>query len=133
IFHPQYFQDRSFVFLIDDAIPAGGKTVTFTYLPEVGAAGDPPTNLRFWKVYGDGNVFHSNFGMKPSDPKHWTWVATRNDREGRDIQAGDLLEFEFGVFIDKASLTTPGSRTAYYSDTFRYRVGGDGCRTADKR
>ena len=126
IFHPQYFQDRSFVFLIDDSIPAGGKTVTFTYLPEVGAAADPPTNLRFWKVYGDGNVFHTNVGMKPSDPRRWTWIATRNDREGRDIQAGDLLEFEFGVFIDKASLTTPGTRTAYYSDTFRYRVGGSG-------
>ena len=126
IFHPQYFQDRSFVFLIDDTVPAGGKTVTFTYLPEVGAAVDPPTNLRYWKIYGNGNVFHTNVGMKPADPTRWTWVATRNDRDGRDIQAGDLLEFEFGVFIDKGTLTTPGTRTNYYSDTFRYRVGAGG-------
>jgi CxxC motif-containing protein (DUF1111 family)/mono/diheme cytochrome c family protein len=126
IFHPQYFQDRSFVFSIDDTIPAGGKTITFTYLPEASAAANPPTNLRYWKVYGDGNVFHANVGMKPTDPKLWTWVVSRNDREGRDIQTGDLLEFEFGVFIDKTALTAQGTRTNYYSDTFRYRVGQGG-------
>jgi CxxC motif-containing protein (DUF1111 family) len=55
--------------------------------------------------------------------------TTNNSRSGEPIAAGDTFEFEFGVFLE-AGEVREGSRTAYYSDTFRYRVGQGGF-TAD--
>jgi CxxC motif-containing protein (DUF1111 family) len=52
--------------------------------------------------------------------------TTANTREGRDIMAGDIFEFEFGIFFDGGQIQPPGSRTAYYTDTFRYKVGEGG-------
>ena len=42
------------------------------------------------------------------------------------MAVGQNLEFEFGIFLDPAALTTKGTRDSYYSDTFRYAIGVGG-------
>src|SRR5258708_2891900 len=104
-------------------------------------------------MYGNGDVFTSNggltsdvampaisFGGKNLTGNYQTDIApsariqqqttTTNTRTGQPIKAGDLFEFELGIFIDAASVQPAGSRTAYYTDTFRYKVGLGGV-TAD--
>jgi CxxC motif-containing protein (DUF1111 family) len=125
-----YFENRTYAFTIEDHIAAGGDTIKFIYEPEAPVSENgAQTNFRFWKIYDDGNVFHTNVTMAKITPTHLEWVADHNAREGRAIQAGDLLEFEFGIFIAGNGDGDPGAiegRTAYYTDTFRYRVGVGG-------
>ncbi|MGK3996377.1 di-heme oxidoredictase family protein [Sorangium sp. So ce1024] len=118
-FQPLYFENRSYKFVVEDTIPAGGSTIKFTWLPHANASDDQIINFRCWYT-GDGNVFHANHGMKRITSTHWEFVVDRNARESREIREGDLLEFEFGVFLDPKTVE---GRTSYYSDTFRYRVG----------
>lgn len=144
-FGPHYFEDRSFGILVEDYTPTGESLIRVTYLP-VGQPTDG-TNFRAWKVYGDGNVFHANMGMDAAElpaldgtdvdvQDAYTDViapykalqsqkTTNNPRTDAPIAAGDLFEFEFGVFL-VAEEVREGSRTSYYSDTFRYQVGQGG-------
>lgn len=148
-FGPHYFEDRSFGILVEDHTPLGESLIRVTYLP----VGQPTegTNFRAWKIYGEGNVFHANMGMDAAtlpnldgSPVDMTadyagviapykalqsQQTSTNSRTGDPIVAGDLFEFEFGVFLE-AGEVREGSRTSYYSDTFRYRVGRGGF-TAD--
>jgi CxxC motif-containing protein (DUF1111 family) len=129
-FGPLYFENRSYAFTIEDQIAAGGDTVTFSYRPEAPvSANGPGTNFRYFKIYGDGNVFHSNVTMGEVTPQELVYPVDRNAREGRELRAGDLLEFEFGIFIAGQDAGDPNAiegRTSYYTDTFRYRVGEGG-------
>ncbi|WP_437735633.1 di-heme oxidoredictase family protein [Sorangium sp. So ce1335] len=118
-FQPLYFENRSYKFIVEDTIPAGGRTIKFTWLPNANASSDQIINFRCWYT-GEGNVFHANHGMERVTSTHWEFVVDRNAREGREIREGDRLEFEFGVFLDPETVE---GRTSYYSDTFRYRVG----------
>jgi mono/diheme cytochrome c family protein len=152
-FGPHYFEDRSYGFIVEDFTPRGESRIRVTYLPI--AMPEQNTNFRCWKIYGDGNVFHSNLGMSQNAALPDMTVAgraltksyaqdiapyafsqsqeqTRNAREGREIKKGDLFEFEFGVFIEQSAVQ-PNTRTSYYSDTFRYQVGLGGltARNAD--
>ena len=127
---PLYFEHRSYGFEIEDHVAAGSSRIVFTYRPEADVSQNGPgTNFRYFKIYGDGNVFHSNVTMQQVTPRELTFTVERNAREGRELRAGDLLEFEFGIFIAGQSEGDPGAiegRTSYYSDTFRYRVGQGG-------
>lgn len=126
----RYFENRSFAFIVEDAVAAGEDWVRVTYLPEAApSTHGAGTNFRAWKIYGNGNVFHSNRGMEQVGPRELYQVVDRNAREGREVRVGDILEFEFGIFIAGNSGQDPDpieGRTAYYSDTFRYRVGYGG-------
>jgi CxxC motif-containing protein (DUF1111 family)/cytochrome c553 len=145
-FGPMYFEDRTYGFVIEDFTARGESRIRVTYLPI--ARPQDKTNFRAFKIYGDGNVFHANTGMDsdtalPSllragnDPAaNYTKViapyarvqsheVTRNARANRALQKDDLFEFEFGVFIDPGDVSA-NSRTAYYTDTFRYRIGRGG-------
>jgi CxxC motif-containing protein (DUF1111 family) len=148
-FGAHYFEDRSFGILVEDYTPLGQSLIQVTYLP----VGQPTegTNFRAWKIYGEGNVFHANMGMDTAtlpnldgSPVDMTanyadviapykalqaQKTTSNSRTGEPIAAGDTFEFEFGVFLE-AGEVREGSRTSYYSDTYRYRVGQGGF-TAD--
>lgn len=146
---PHYFEDRSFGILVEDYTPLGQSLIRVTYLP-VGQP-TPGTNFRAWKIYGDGNVFHANMGMdtatmpdlggSPLEMTHnyadviapykalQSQKTSTNSRTGQPIAPGDSFEFEFGVFLE-ADEVREGSRTSYYSDTYRYRVGVGGF-TAD--
>ena len=145
-FGPHYFEHRTFGFIIEDFTPNGESRVRVTYLPV--ARPTDGTNFRAFKIYGDGNVFHQNMGMNSdvalpslalagveSSSTYARAIApfaraqsqqvTREPRANRPLAAGDVLEFEFGVFIDPAAVRS-GTRTSYYSDSFRYRVGTGG-------
>jgi len=125
IYHDHYFEDRTFGYILDDSIPAGGTTIQVTFLPDVNQfyskqgvnqQGGADLNIRYWKIYGgvDGNVFAGNAGGASNnvlpyncgDPtsaqcntQKWTFTITRNDRANRPIQLGDQLQVEFGIFI----------------------------------
>jgi CxxC motif-containing protein (DUF1111 family) len=128
IYHDHYFEDRTFSYILDDSIPAGGTTITVTFLPVQNQyyskqtlagqqQGGADLNIRAWKIYGgiDGNAFAGNAGgasnnVLPTncaadpnsmncDTRKYTYVINRNDRAGRAIQAGDQLQIEFGIFL----------------------------------
>jgi CxxC motif-containing protein (DUF1111 family) len=146
-FVADYFLSRTYGFVVEDFTPLGESRIRVTYLPiSMPTTG---TNFRAWKDYGNGDVFTQNTGMTsnaelPELPLGDRDLAadygqriapyamvqqqetTRNNREGRKIEVGDLLEFEFGIFNDEGAIEPPGSRTSYYTDTFRYRVGEGG-------
>jgi CxxC motif-containing protein (DUF1111 family) len=129
-----YFENRSYGFEIEDHVAAGQSNVKFTYRPEAPvSANGAQTNFRHFKIYGDGNVFHSNVTMQQVTPRELVFTVTRNAREGRALQRGDVLEFEFGIFIAGNNAGDPDAiegRNSYYTDTFRYLV-GEGGLTAD--
>ena len=128
IYHDHYFEGRTFGYILDDSSPLGGKpTITVTLLlsgnhfyskqQSAQQEGGSDLNIRAWKLYGhpDGNAFGANAGgvannvlpfgcaSDPNGPtcdtKKYSYVLTRNDREGRDIQVGDQLQIEFGTFL----------------------------------
>jgi CxxC motif-containing protein (DUF1111 family) len=129
-FGPHYFENRSYGFTIEDEVAAGRSRLKVTYRPEAPVSTyGPGTNFRTWKVYGDGNVFHSNGGMTQLGPQLLEAEVTRNARDQRELRVGDIFEVEFGIFIAGQNDGDPDAiegRTSYYTDTFRYRVGVGG-------
>ena len=128
IYHDHYFENRTFAYVLDDSIPAGGTTIQVTFMPIADQfyskqtlapqqEGGADLNIRTWKIYGgiDGNAFAGNAGgdannVLPTncgtDPnsamcntRQYTYTITRNDREARPIQMGDQLQIEFGIFL----------------------------------
>ena len=128
-FPPSYAEDRTFGYVLDDSIPAGGTTITITITTAVNQAYSKQTlasqqqgvsdlTLRVWKVYGgvDGHVFAGNFkggvdffpdGCVPDadaatcNTRKWTYTLTTNDRERRPIQAGDQLQIELNLWLSE--------------------------------
>jgi len=130
VFGERYFENRSYGFTIEDHVAAGESRIVITYRPEANVSSfGPGTNLRVWKIYGDGNVFYDNRGLDQIDLQHLEATIEDNRREARPLQVGDVMEFEFGVFIAGFDPADPGAiegRTSYYTDTFRYQVGVGG-------
>jgi CxxC motif-containing protein (DUF1111 family) len=145
-FGPLYFEDRTYGFVIEDFTPRGESRLRVTYLPV--ARPEDKTNFRCFKIYGNGNVFSSNTGMESDTAlpslnlvskdvaadyakviapyaRVQSHDVTRNSRTNAPLKLGDMFEFEFGVFIEPAEVAVNG-RTAYYTDTFRYRIGQGG-------
>lgn len=150
-FVADYFMARTYGFIVEDYTTIGQSKIVVTYLPISMPTGG--TNFRAWKNYGNGDVFSTNAGMNsdvalPQIMKGGTdmladyktkfapyariqqQTTTHNTRDGSDIKAGQLFEFEFGIFNDPGAIQPPGSRTNYYTDTYRYKVGVGGV-TAD--
>ena len=146
-FVADYFVSRSYGFIVEDFTPMGESKIRVTYLPVSMPTGG--TNFRAWKNYGNGDVFSTNAGMtsdvqlppllmagkdmamgydKTFAPyaRIQQQTTTSNTRDGSPIKAGQLFEFEFGIFNDAGKIQPPGSRTNYYTDTFRYQVGKGG-------
>ncbi|HET9956391.1 MAG TPA: di-heme oxidoredictase family protein [Polyangiaceae bacterium] len=146
-FVADYFKSRTYGWIVEDFTRMGQSKIRVTYLPiSMPTTG---TNFRAWKDYGNGDVFSANMGMTSGAPfpslllgnsdlavSYAEKIApyaqvqqqetTRNSRSGEAIRAGDLFEFEFGIFIEAGAIEPTGSRTSYYTDTFRYRVGQGG-------
>ena len=150
-FVADYFMSRTYGFIVEDFTVKGESQIRVTYLPISMPTGG--TNFRAWKNYGNGDVFATNSGMDSDVPlpqllfkgkdlaANWEteiapWAriqqqtTKQNTRTNAPIKAGELFEFEFGIFNDGGAIQPPGSRTAYYTDTFRYQVGKGGL-TAD--
>jgi len=129
-FSPRYFEHRSYAFEIRDFVALGESRIEIVYTPQTPPTTyGPTTNFRVFKIYGDGNVFHNNTVLEPGDGGQWIKVIESNAREGRPLEVGDIMEFEFGIFIagnDPADPDGIEGQTAYYTDTFRYRVGEGG-------
>ena len=146
-FVTDYFMARTYGWIVEDFTPLGMSQIRVTYLPISPPTGG--TNFRAWKNYGNGDVFATNSDMKSDvampalvlggmdmSQSYETKFApyariqqqttTTNTRTGQPIKAGDLFEFEFGIFNDPGKIQPPGSRTNYYTDTFRYQVGKGG-------
>ena len=123
-YHGHYFEGRTFEYLIDDSLPAGGTSLVVTFLPStnqyysaqgVNQEGGADLNLRYWKLYGhpDGNAFASNVGgaskdvlpfactnpMTACDTKKYVYTIKNNARENRPIQLDDQFQVEFGIFM----------------------------------
>jgi CxxC motif-containing protein (DUF1111 family) len=138
-FLENYFDNRTYGFMVEDYTPTATKHIKTTYLPVTmpDHNGNRITNWRHWKLQGDNATFALNDYMKdgtmdqaPMPPTGATaflqYFDDVNPPGGRSFTAGQNFEFEFGIFIDPASLTTKGSRDSYYTDTFRYVIGVGG-------
>ncbi|HTM43702.1 MAG TPA: di-heme oxidoredictase family protein [Polyangiaceae bacterium] len=147
-FVENYFVDRTYGWIVEDYTPTGVSEIHATYMPVGPATGG--TNFRVWKNYDNGDVFTTNGGLnginavpslKAADGTDYganydtaiqkyallqQGVTTTNTRDQAPIAAGQLFEFEFGIFFDAGTVQPPGSRHAYYTDTFRYQVGQGG-------
>jgi len=146
-FVADYFLSRTYGWIVEDFTPLGQSHIRVTYLPISMPTGG--TNFRAWKQYGNGDVFTNNGGMKSDVPMPQIMVGgqdmtanypqkfapfariqqaetTANGRTNMPLQQGDLFEFEFGIFNDGGAIQPPGSRTNYYTDTYRYQVGKGG-------
>jgi CxxC motif-containing protein (DUF1111 family) len=146
-FVADYFMARTYGWIVEDFTPMGQSHIRVTYLPISMPTGG--TNFRAWKNYGNGDVFTNNGGMQSDVPMPAIMVGGQdmtasyqtkfakyariqqaetmaNGRTNGPIKAGDLFEFEFGIFNDAGAIQPPGSRTNYYTDTYRYQVGKGG-------
>lgn len=130
------FENRSYTLVIEDAVNAGRSELVVTFRPaaDVSEFG-PGTNFRHWKIYGPagntngGYTFAVNIGMNEVTPRELVQTVTQNVREARALQAGDILDFELGIYLAGVSMQDPNpipGGSAYFSDTFRYQVGVGG-------
>ena len=129
----RYFENRSYVITIEDAVATGTSSVTVTFEPATDVSSNGPgTNFRHWKIYGaagntgGGYTFAVNVGMTRLTPRRLVQTVTENARAQRPLQRGDVLDFELGIYLQGADPADPNpipGGSAYFSDTFRYQVG----------
>jgi len=140
-FEPHYFEDRTYGFIIEDFTPTGKDLIRATYLPHnpTDHNGNRITNWRSWKQRAANATFEFNNYIpdateadKPAEAgSAFKYAAVQQYSEtkapaDRKFAVGENYEFEIGIFIDPASLTTPGARDSYYTDCFRYKIGEGG-------
>ena len=138
-FLENYFDNRTYGFVSEDFTNTATKHIRTTYEPisTPDHDGNRITNWRHWKEQGDNATFMQNDYMKdmpmtavPMPPTGKTAFVQKfddlNPPGGRSFAVGQNFEFEFGIFIDPASLVTKGSRDSYYTDTFRLQIGVGG-------
>ncbi|MFK7872828.1 MAG: di-heme oxidoredictase family protein [Oligoflexales bacterium] len=117
-----YWEHRTFGFEVEDFSTVGDAKLRFIYDPVAQQAGDPLPNLRVFYT-GDGNIFEVNVLMTP---QNGVYVYEVTDNR---IVDGAVVEFEFGIFLDQATIRAGdvgGIRagdTNYYAATQRYVVG----------
>jgi CxxC motif-containing protein (DUF1111 family)/cytochrome c553 len=142
-FLENYFDNRTYGFIIEDWTPTGKQQIRVTYLPvsTPDHDGNRITNWRSWKEQGNNATFESNrYAVDvmqtdiPATPPFTTPTAPYAFQQqaletpatmpaDRTMTVGQNYEFEIGVFILPTALVTPGSRDSYYTDTFRYQIG----------
>jgi len=140
-FEPHYFEDRTYGFIIEDFTPTGQNLIRATYLPHnmPDHNGNRITNWRSWKERAGNATFQFNnyipdateADVPPEAGKlfKYAFVQQYNEKTApanRAFKVGENYEFEIGIFIDPATMTTKGSRDSYYTDCFRYRIGEGG-------
>ncbi|MCB9603038.1 MAG: c-type cytochrome [Sandaracinus sp.] len=129
-FGPLYFENRWFELVFEDHVGAGEDRIEVTWRPvAMPSTFGPKTNVRYWKINGNGNVFYRNTDLTSVGPREQVHTVRGNAREEREMRVGDVLEIEFGIFFAGQDGRDPApieGRTSYYSDTFRYQVGVGG-------
>jgi CxxC motif-containing protein (DUF1111 family) len=135
-FLENYFDNRTYGFTTEDYTKTATPHIKTVYEPVTmpDHNGNRITNWRHWKVQGDNATFMLNDYMKDGTAADapmpvtgptafYQWFDDKMAPGGRSFAVGQNFEFEFGIFIDPASLTTKGSRDSYYTDTFRIQIG----------
>jgi CxxC motif-containing protein (DUF1111 family) len=149
-YHGHYFENRTFGYVLEDTIAAGGDKITVTFLPNsnqfysaqgVNQEGGADLNIRFWKLYGhpDGNAYAGNAGGASKDvlpfacedpmadscnTQKYVYVINRNQRENREIRKGDQLQIEFGIFMARYGKMGPPIDSSHVRNNMPLR---DGC------
>lgn len=121
-----YWEKRSFGFEVEDHSLTNDRKLIITFKP-IGKhrLTDPLPNIRIFDT-GSGNVFHINDQMKDQVSPNvfrYTFKDPGNNASLK-LEPGRVIEFEFGVFFDKADVSE--GDTNYYTDTFRIRLGKPG-------
>lgn len=121
-----YWEKRSFGFDIEDHSLTGDRKLVITFKP-IGKhrTTDPLPNIRIFDT-GSGNVFHINDQMReqPSPNVFRYTFKDPGNNASLKLEPGRVIEFEFGVFFDKADVAE--GDTNYYTDTFRIELGKPG-------
>lgn len=122
LFATSYWNKRSFGFEVEDYTLKNEGKLVITFKPKGKhvASGNNFPNLRMFDT-GDGNVFSINV-MMTEQPSANEFRYTITD--GR-LQAGKVIEFEFGIFLERSDVGEKGD-TNYYTDTFRIELGKPG-------
>lgn len=140
-FEPHYFEDRTYGFIIEDFTPTGQQLIRTTYLPlkMPDHNGNRITNWRSWKQRANNATFEFNnyipdatMADLPAETGNlfkFAFVQQYNEKMApgdRKFAKGENYEFEIGIFITPSELTSPDSRSSYYTDCFRYKIGEGG-------
>ncbi len=112
-----YWQERTVEIEIVDRVAMGGSDITINTTSLI------PLGTRDFRAFFRGlntpaEYFH-NVGMMEVATNHYTTTITFNAKEGRSVQAGDRMEFEFSPFL----AAPMNGRTNYYGTAFLYVVG----------
>lgn len=112
-----YWEQRTVELEIVDRVAKGGSTIT------VNAKTLTPLGTRDFRAFFRGlntvAEYHHNVGMTQVAPNEYTTTITWNNKEVRDIQVGDRMEFEFSPFL----AAPDNGRTNYYGTAMLYIVG----------
>ncbi|MEM9412122.1 MAG: di-heme oxidoredictase family protein, partial [Planctomycetota bacterium] len=112
-----YWEQRTVEIEIIDRVAIGGNSITVNTYSII------PLGVRDFRAFFRGlntpaEYFH-NVGMTQVAPTQYTTTLTFNAKEGRAIQFGDRMEFEFSPFLANPT----NGRTNYYGTAFLYIVG----------
>lgn len=123
-----YFENRSSNIEIIDEVAQGGSQITMN-VRTIFPLSDTEAENR-WFYWGGTTVasYYSNgimdyLGMTTEDGQdyyHYRKSTTYNQREGRNVQIGDKLEFEISQF---SAAHIPRGQANYYGTTYLYIVG----------
>ena len=112
-----YWEGRVVSIEIVDRVAKGGTEIT------VNITSSFPLGTRDFRAFFRGlntvAEYHHNVGATEIGPNQYTTTFSHNPKEGRAIQAGDRMEFEFSPFLD----APPNGRANYYGTAFLYIVG----------
>lgn len=112
-----YWEQRTVSIEIVDRVAKGGSDITIntTSLTPLGTR-----DFRaFFRGLNTSAEYHHNVGMQPAGTNQYTTTISFNTKEGRNIQIGDRMEFEFSPFLQSPM----NGRTNYYGTAFLYIVG----------
>jgi CxxC motif-containing protein (DUF1111 family) len=119
-FLPLYFQDRTYSLEIVDEIARGGSQITFnmrTIHPE-----DGPNFRAFFRGINTVAEYWHNATLTKVNDSLYTTSVTFNAKANRNIQIGDRMELELGIFLSNPL----EGRFNYYSSVWLYIVGTGG-------
>ena len=112
-----YWEERTVTIEIIDRVAKGGSDIT------VNVTSLHPLGTRDFRAFFRGintpAEYWHNVGMQPAGTNRYTTTFSFNAKEGRNIEIGDRMEFEFSPFLQSPS----NGRENYYGTAFLYMVG----------
>ncbi|SMF22667.1 di-heme oxidoredictase family protein [Pseudobacteriovorax antillogorgiicola] len=143
-FNPFYWEGRTTRFRVEDFTPVGQKLIRFTLLTEWPQDYERDRGPDFSAIYvGDplaNETLRSKFKINNrmahvKDNRHFSFELSGElfERYQEDLEAGQLLTFEYRFFNDEQfpnwaeqKTVNPHNLSAYYSEFFRIKIGEPG-------